>query len=151
MLFKKGVNFICRSGVKSIDYLQNESNSIKFEKLLKNTPDIFVDGNRVIFDVDPFIQNGRTMVPLRKLTETLGCKVEWVEPDQINISRGDTFIKMYVNKQTYEVNGVEKLLDFPPFVTDSGRTIVPLRFVAEELGCTVDYDETANSVHVFTR
>ncbi|HOV80234.1 MAG TPA: stalk domain-containing protein [Bacillota bacterium] len=120
-------------------------------KLLKNTPEIFVDGNRVIFDIDPFIQNGRTMVPLRKMAETLGCKVEWVEPDQINISRGDTFMKMYINKQTYEFNGFEKLLDFPPFVKGGGRTIVPLRFVAEELGCTVEYDEKTNSVYVVTK
>lgn len=109
---------------------------------------VYVDGKLVSFDVHPFILDGRTMVPVRNVAETLQCQVNWVEPDQINIQSGDNHIIMYIGKNTYTVNGVEKVLDVPPFIKDGKRTVVPIRFVAEELGCRVTYDEKSNTVTV---
>lgn len=136
------------------------ANSIELEKLLentnasnKNTPVINLNGVPVVFDVDPYmvqVEGGsRTLVPLRSLAEALGFEVGWVEPDQINIMRGVSVINMYINKPGYMVNGVEKQLDAPPFIMGS-RTMVPLRFIAEELGCTVQYDGATNTVNIFT-
>lgn len=136
------------------------ANSIELEKLLentntsnKNTPVINLNGVPVAFDVDPYmvqVEGGsRTLVPLRSLAEALGFEVGWVEPDQINIMRGGSLINMYINKPGYMVNGVEKQLDAPPFIMGS-RTMVPLRFIAEELGCTVQYDGATNTVNIFT-
>lgn len=132
-----------------------ESNSINLGETFNDNPfndnlKILVDGKRLNFDVEPCIQNGRTMVPIRQLAETLGCAVEWVEPDQININRGDTSIVMYIDRQAYTVNGVEKLLDAPPFIMDGKRTMVPLRFIAEELGCKVEYDAATKTVFIFS-
>jgi hypothetical protein len=135
-------------------------NSADLEKLMnvtpaggKNIPVILLNGMPVAFDVDPYIvkleTGSRTLVPLRNLAEALGCEVGWVNPDQINIMLGETTINMFVNKTGYTVNGVEKQLDAPPFIMEN-RTMVPLRFVAEELGCTVEYDSATNTVNIRT-
>ncbi len=136
------------------------ANSIELEKLMestaapiKNVPVINLNGVPVAFDVDPYmveVEGGsRTLAPLRSLAEALGFEVGWVEPDQINIMRGDSVINMYINKPGYMVGGMEKQLDAPPFIMGS-RTMVPLRFIAEELGCTVQYDGATNTVNIFT-
>jgi hypothetical protein len=140
--------------------LLTADNSAQLEKLMNNppvtmnnTPVILLDGVQVTFDVDPYIAQveggSRILVPLRNLAEALGCEVGWVNPDQINITRGGSVIKMYINKTGYLVDGVEKQLDAPPFIMGS-RTMVPLRFVAQELGCTVQYDGVTNTVNIFS-
>ncbi|MFX4263764.1 stalk domain-containing protein [Pelotomaculum propionicicum] len=129
------------------------ANSMDLMKMMNNTPAIILNGAPVAFDVAPFIvpvENGsRILVPLRNLAEALGCEVGWVEPDQINIVRGDKTINMFINKTGYLVNGEEKQLDAPPFIMGD-RTMVPLRFVAEELGCTVEYDSATNTVNIYS-
>ena len=126
-------------------------NSINLTQYMQQSPKVkvIVDGKPVVFDVAPFVQDGKhTIVPLRNLAEALGCEVTWVEPDQINISLGDISITMYVNKQTYTVNGIEKQLDVPPFIKNGKRTMVPLRVIAEELGCQVEFSSQTNTVYI---
>jgi hypothetical protein len=136
-------------------------NSIDLEKLMNNnpvssnnTPVILLNGMPVAFDVNPYVVNletgSRILVPLRNLAEALGCEVGWVNPDQINIMLGETTINMFINKTGYMMDGVEKQLDAPPFIMED-RTMVPLRFVAEELGCTVEYDSATNTVNIHTK
>jgi len=136
-------------------------NSIDLEKLMNNnpvssnnTPVILLNGMPVAFDVNPYVVNletgSRILVPLRNLAEALGCEVGWVNPDQINIMLGETTINMFINKTGYMVDGVEKQLDAPPFIMED-RAMVPLRFVAEELGCTVEYDSATNTVNIHTK
>lgn len=108
---------------------------------------VLVDGMPVHFDVDPFIKDDRTIVPLRNLAETLGFEVTWTEPDRIDLKREDISITMYIGNPVYIANGIEKTLDVPPFIKD-GRTMVPLRFIAEEFGCQVDYDEATKTVFI---
>lgn len=131
-----------------------ESNSMNIEPYINEPPaeevTVFVDGEPVDFDVEPLVMNGRIMVPVRNLAEAMGFVVTWVEPDRINMVRGDTSISMYVGKHTYTVNGVEKTMDAAPFIEDGKRTMVPVRFVAEELGCRVEYDEISNTVYIYS-
>lgn len=113
---------------------------------------VVIDGQPVIFDVAPFIQDGkRTVVPLRGVAEALGCEVEWVEPDQINIYRDDISLTMHINQHFYTVNGVEKEIDVAPFIKDGKRALVPIRFIAEELGCRVEYDGATQSVYIYSK
>ncbi|MDD4335243.1 MAG: stalk domain-containing protein [Desulfotomaculaceae bacterium] len=118
-----------------------------------HSPTVILNGAQILFDIDPYIvqveNGGRLLVPLRTLAEALGCEVGWVAPDQINIMRGDKTINMFINRPVYLVNGGEKQLDAPPFIKDD-RTMTPLRFVAEELGCTVQYDGGTNTVIIYS-
>lgn len=125
------------------------TNSVNLENYLKKSRGIsvLVDGLPVHFDVEPFIKDDRTVVPLRNLAETLGCEVTWTEPGRIVLNREDISITMYIDNPVYTAGGVEKTLDVPPFIKD-GRTLVPLRFIAEEFNCQVKYEENTKTVFI---
>jgi len=126
-----------------------ETNSVNLDDYLEKPSGIsvLVDGMPVHFDVEPFIEDDRTMVPLRNLAETFGCEVTWTEPGRIDLKREDISITMYIDNPVYTAGGIEKTLDVPPFIKD-GRTMVPLRFIAEEFGCRVEYEETTKTVFI---
>jgi len=104
--------------------------------------DVFVTVNGEIVqfpDQQPVIENGRTLVPLRFVSEALGCKVTW-ENNTAGVKRGGVDIAMSIGSKTPVVNGNTKTLDAPAKLTN-GRTMVPLRFVSECLGAKVDWDK----------
>jgi hypothetical protein len=76
-----------------------ETNSVNLVDYLKKPSGIsvLVDGLPVYFDVEPFIKDDRTMVPLRNLAETFGCEVTWTEPGRIDLNREDISITMYID------------------------------------------------------
>ena len=90
-------------------------------------------------------ENGRTIVPLRTITEAMGCTAKWDEADQsITITGGkDVTAVFYLNQKTYWVNGEEHQMDTTAVSLPPGRTHVPLRFVAESLGAQVDMTSEA--------
>ena len=98
---------------------------------------VALNGRTLYFDVQPFIKDKRTMVPVRNLAEALGCKVTAMGGDEVHIVKDNRYIIMYIGKEHYTVNGRSKTLDAPPLLRD-GRTLVPIRFVAEELGCSIE-------------
>ena len=89
------------------------------------------------------------MVPVRGLAEALGFEVEWIDPNKISIRQAGLSIGMFVNERQYTVNGNKKILDIPPVVKGS-RVVVPLRFIAEELGCRVQYNDLTGTVNIYT-
>jgi len=122
-----------------------EENSVDVATLMPEVEipeyvDVMVNGEYLEADVWPYIKDGRTMVPVRAVAEALECTVEWVEPNEVRITSGDNVIQMYIGQMNYQVNGVEKQLDVTPFIED-GSTMVPVRFIAEALGATVELDE----------
>lgn len=119
-----------------------EENSVDLATLMPKVEipeyvDVMVNGEYLESDVWPYIKDGRTMVPVRAVAEALECTVEWMEPNEVRIISGDNIIKMYIGQTNYSVNGVEKQLDVTPFIED-GSTMVPVRFIAEALGATVE-------------
>ena len=111
---------------------------------------VVFDGNPITFDVPPYIKGGkRVMVPVRNLAESLGCEVTWNDPNEVRITRDNVSIVMYVDERLYSVNGVKKPLDMPP-VQANGRILVPLRFMAQELGCRVKYDDSSKTVYIYS-
>ena len=91
-------------------------------------------------------ENGRTIVPLRTITEAMGCTAKWDEADQsITITDGkDVTAVFYLNQKTYWVNGEERQMDTTAVSLPPGRTHVPLRFVAESLGAQVEMSSEAD-------
>jgi hypothetical protein len=92
----------------------------------------------------PFIKDGRTMVPLRFIAEAFGAKVEWIpETKGINITlqlkSAVHTIGLQVGNPTAIVDGQVVTLDVAPVIVN-GRTFVPLRFVAEAFGASVDWN-----------
>jgi hypothetical protein len=112
------------------------------------SPKVTLDGKQLTFDVPPVIDSGRTLVPLRAIFEALGATVQWNANNQtIVATKGDTSIQLTVGKTSATKNGVQIALDVPPKIID-GRTLVPLRFIGEALGCQVNWDESTQTVSI---
>ena len=104
-------------------------------------PKIVLDGVELRSVVAPYQTQGRTMVPLRVISENMNAVVDWdPETKKVTVEQdGKTVILTLGSDQTL-VNGEVRLLDVPA-TSVSGRTFVPLRFVSEMLACTVDYKD----------
>ena len=97
--------------------------------------DIIVNNDIVSGDAAPFVDsNWRTMVPVRALSEAFGGTAEWDgDARTVTVVNGDTTIVFDADSNKYTVNDVEKEMDTNLTIVD-GRTYVPVRFVADELG-----------------
>ena len=109
---------------------------------------IYVDNEKVLFDVEPFIENGRTLIPLRGVFEKLGAKVDWNKSlQEVVIKDDNNEIEMILGKDKVIVNGIVKDIDVPTKMINS-RTFAPVRFIAESLGHTVRWDGNDGSIYI---
>ena len=104
-------------------------------------------------DSPPIIKNGRTLVPIRAIVEAMGGSVSWDGTEKkVTITLKDTVIELWINKPQAKVNGELKWIDdtnhkvVPEII--NGRTMLPLRFVAENLGAHVDWDGTTKTITI---
>ena len=110
--------------------------------------DYTVNGETRSMDTAPVINSDwRTMVPVRFVAEGLGCEVDYSvssggSTDKVFIY-GSSKIVLTIGSSTYTVDGKSRTMDTAPVVNSDWRTMVPVRFVAEALGCTVDYQTNA--------
>lgn len=105
------------------------------------------NGENVDFlDVFPVISNGRTMVPLRAIFERMGCEVAF-DSGKITAVRGDEKLFLEIGNslanaerkdESGEVVTEKYVLEAPPFIQNE-RTLVPVRFIAEALGCKINW------------
>lgn len=97
----------------------------------------------------PVIVNGRTFIPIRAIVESMGGTVGWDGTTQkVTINCSDSSIVLKIGSTTAMVNGTPKELDVAPFTSDTGRTMLPLRFITENLGCDVDWEWTTETVTI---
>ena len=90
-------------------------------------------------DVAPVIRNDRTMLPARFVAENLGATVTWDEEKRlVTITGNGVTILLTIGEETAMINGKEVKLDSPAFI-ENDRTYTPIRFIAEELGATVEW------------
>ena len=111
------------------------------------------NGTRVTLDAAPVILNGRTLLPVRYVAEPLGATVAWAAGTRtVTIQRSGLTLALVVGKATAVVNGRTVPIDAADSrvvpVILQGRTMLPARFVAEQLGCAVTYDPVTKVVTV---
>lgn len=107
-----------------------------------------ISGERISFDRTPVIYNSRTLVPMRKIFEELGADVDWNGSTGIATgTRGGRRVKLTIGSKLMYVNNKEIELDTSPIVM-SDRTLVPVRAVAEGLGCDVDWIGGTSTVEI---
>lgn len=98
--------------------------------------------------VSPVIEAGTTLVPLRIIGENLGATLDWDGfTKMVTITKGSTQIKLVINSKSVQVNNVKKQLLAPPKLI-KGTTMVPLRFISENLNSEVDWDSRSRTVFV---
>jgi hypothetical protein len=96
----------------------------------------------------PLISDGTTMVPIRAIVESLGGNVSWnAAARRLDIRLGSRTVTTWVDKTTATVNGSSKTMSTAPAII-GGRTMIPLRFVAENLGCLVGWDQPTKGITV---
>lgn len=100
---------------------------------------VTVDGATLNFDQPPIMQNDRVLVPMRLIFEALGATVEWDEYNQyVKATKDQIDITMQIGNSTMVKNGEYITLDTAPILLN-GRTLVPVRAVAESLDATVEW------------
>lgn len=120
---------------------------LSFSCVAHATPQVILDGQTLSFDVPPVIENGSTLVPLRVIFEALGADVQWDGNTQtVTASKSGTEIRLIIGGVAYK-NGQEVQLSVPAKIIE-GRTMVPLRFVSEALGCQVAWDGTTQIITI---
>lgn len=113
---------------------------------------IFLDGNRLESDVSPYIlpKVNVTMVPLRVISEGLGASVLWSQATRtVTIQKSDSVISMTSGRQQATVDNAVVGLD-ASVELKQGRVMVPIRFVSENLGIRVNWNQAAQTIDLYT-
>ena len=105
---------------------------------------VSVNGNLIYFpDQQPYITEGRALIPVRFISEALGAQVQWNDP-QINIQTQDKLIVLTVGSKAATANNSPISLDVPVAIS-GGRVMVPLGFVSQVLGAEVKWRQADRS------
>jgi hypothetical protein len=79
----------------------------------------------------------------------MGGTVEWDQSDKrVSIYLRNRKIQLWIGEKTVEVNGSYIESDVAPYISDTGRTMLPLRFITENLDCKVDWDGATKKVTI---
>jgi len=117
---------------------------------------ILINGETVnVGDQPPVQLNGRTLVPVRLVSEILGASVDWDDKSQTVLiaSSGQDNSNVDLSPMASQsgikivVNGRQVQTDQPPVVMN-GRTMVPVRFVSEALGAEVLWIDETRTVSI---
>ncbi|MCY9666317.1 stalk domain-containing protein [Paenibacillus alginolyticus] len=110
--------------------------------------EVNVEGHKMQFDEQPFIEEGTTLVQFRPIFEKLGLQIQWDGDTQtITGSADGVSIRLQINKPEAFVNGVAVDLEEAPRI-EHEVTVVPLRFVGEATGRKVIWDDKLHAVYI---
>ncbi|MBQ9518720.1 MAG: copper amine oxidase N-terminal domain-containing protein [Firmicutes bacterium] len=113
------------------------------------TISLVIDGETVQTDTPPQITaEGRTIVPLRVISETLGADVVWEQEEKKVIAEKDgRILELKIGEKFIYNDGEAMEIDSPAQIIN-GRTMVPVRVVSESFGCVVDWDGETKTVYI---
>ena len=96
----------------------------------------------------PLIVNSRVAVPVRAIVEAMGGQISWDGGQRlVTIQNKGRTVFMWIDRRDYSVDGINGTMDTAPFIAND-RTYLPLRYVAESLGCQIDWIEAERKVVV---
>ena len=101
---------------------------------------VYINGEKIVFDQDPVIVSGRTLVPMRKIFEFFGFDVEWDgNLGKVTATKSDQTVCMNVGESYFTLNSTKYETDVPVTIIGD-RTMIPLRALSEALKCDVQWD-----------
>lgn len=114
-----------------------------------------VNNTNVKIDAAPIVKMNRTFVPLRVIAEAFGAEVGYDEKTkEVTVKNEGKTLKLVQDDKKLMINDKEKVMDVAPFISNA-RVMVPVRFVAEELGFKVsavrDAKKGGTAAVVFSR
>jgi phosphate transport system substrate-binding protein len=136
-MFRKIVSFVLAlSIVLTLSVTAFAANPVK----------LIVDGTTLSTEATPIIINGTTVVPISAVSSAFGALTTWdAKTRKVTVNTASKIIVLTLNSKTALVNNVPKTMQGPATIV-SGRTMVPVRFIAETLGADVNFEKTTNSV-----
>ena len=138
--------YVFKASIKDIYHENPETKTIKVN--VAPVISLKFNGNYALSDVSPYILNDRMMVPIRIISELLGAEVLWNQQTQaVTINKDDKNISLKINSDVATVNGEDINLDSPATIEQS-RTFVPIRFISENLGWNVEWDQNSYTVSI---
>ena len=131
---------VIRTRKRLIEYDMADIEDVLNEKCPSDTPYIEFNGNILGFDVPPIIEDGSTLVPMRFLFEQMGADVEWDGKTQTATATIDNkAVTFSIDNVNARINNKPAKMDVPARLVN-GKTMVPLRFLSENMGYDVDWD-----------
>lgn len=123
-------------------------------KLQIGNPVYSINQENLSMDAPPVIFEGRTLMPIRYVVEALDGTVNWDDnTKKVTVILGDQHIETWIGNSQAKVNSIEKAIDpdnpnVCPMIMSPGRTMLPLRFITENLGCQVDWDDATRGITI---
>ncbi len=107
---------------------------------------IILNGEELSFDNPPVIKTDRTLVPFRKIFESLGYTVEWNEENSmVTAKKGDAVMYLQIGNNEITVNDKKVISDTAPELINS-TTYIPFRIISEQSNCDVEWNDKDRSV-----
>ncbi|KAF1085275.1 hypothetical protein SPSYN_01411 [Sporotomaculum syntrophicum] len=136
----------------------NATTSPPFANLISlqiGSPDMLVNGKQQKIDpgrnTTPMVIDGRSMVPIKSIIEAMGGEVAWDSVEQkVSVKLKDSNVEVWIGSNKAKVNGLNAITDTAPSVIN-GRTMLPLRFISENLGSDVKYNSSTQKVTIIQR
>lgn len=112
---------------------------------------VYFEDVQVEFEgASPYIESGRTMVPVGYVPKVLEAQVDCNRiTERVTITKGDDELFFELGSHEAVVNGETVVLDVAPALV-SGEVMVPLRLVSEGLGAWVEWWNADRSVRVYS-
>jgi hypothetical protein len=123
-------------------------------RLIVGNTSYYVDSQQKNMDNAPIIQENRTLLPIKYIAEAMGAAVDWNNIERkVTITLEGTIVELWIGMNKAKVNGVYKPVDssnakVSPIIVEPGRTMLPLRFISENLGAKVDWNSAQKEVTV---
>ncbi len=135
---------IAAVAVNAVDFDSDMTIQLKINSpvMLVNNEEKSIDENGTV----PVILNSRTLLPVRAVVEEIGGSVEWnADTRTVELQSGDNNIKLEIDSTTAYLNNEPHTLDAPPTII-GGRTMLPIRFIAEGFGLEVNWDSAEQTI-----
>lgn len=113
---------------------------------------IFLDGQELTqpANAQAGLVNGSVMVPIRVISEGLGYEVGWEkQTGTVAIKQASRSLQLFIDNPNAVVDGSDVTLSAPPML-QGDTTLVPLRFIGEQMGLKVSWDNETKSAHLYS-
>ena len=109
---------------------------------------MFLNEKEIVFDQPSIIIDGRALVPVRGLVESMGGLVFWDEATKtVMLLLNNNFIQLTIGSKIAYLNYEMKILDVAPRIIGD-RTLMPVRFIAEGFGFYVNWNNDTETVSI---
>lgn len=146
------------NGLASVLQADNqEASAIPVQKVIRyyiGEAKYLVNDQMLSMETEPLIIEGRIMIPANYIVNPLGASVAWDEQQhKVTVKLDGKIIAFWINKHTAMIDGCEKSIDpdndhITSVIGPLGTTMLPLRFIAENLDCQVSWDTAQNTITI---